>query len=150
MTGIKSAGNMRNIKYKIPKLLLFAILLHSTVTFAGAVVSEFKAEPAMNQVLLKWVVTAEQSLKGYRILRSMDGTTYQKIGFVAAKGVVSSEQSYTFIDKSVFKSSSRTYHYKIQFVNMDGSVINYEKKVSVSPQISSARQTWGSLKAMFR
>ena len=138
------------MKNTIFKLLLGVIFIYSTITFAGAVVSEFKAEPATNQVVLKWVVTAEQGLKGYRILRSMDGTAYQKIGFVAAIGVVSNEQSYTFIDKSVFKSSSRTYYYKIQFVNLDGSVNNYEKKVSVSPQISSARQTWGSLKAMFR
>ena len=131
-------------------LLLAAPIVYCTICLAGAVISEFRAETATNQVTLKWVVTAEQGLKGYRILRSMDGTTYQKIGFVAAKGVASNEQSYTFIDKSVFKSSSRTYYYQIQFVNLDGSVDNYEKKLNVSPQISSARQTWGSLKAMFR
>lgn len=133
------------------KLILFAACIaYSSASFAGAVISEFRAETMTNQVMLKWVVTAEQGLKGYRILRSMDATTYQKIGFVAAVGISSSEQSYSFIDKSVFKSADRIYHYKIQLVNMDGSVDNFEKTVSVSPQISSARQTWGSLKAMFR
>jgi hypothetical protein len=134
------------------RILLFITLLFilTTLLMSGAVVSDFRAESGMNQVELKWVVTAEQNLKGYRIMRSMDGNTFQKIGFVAALGVTSNEQSYKFVDKSVFKSSSRTYHYKLQFVNMDGTENSYEKAVKVSPQISSARQTWGSLKAMFR
>ncbi|MBN1559262.1 hypothetical protein JW998_03385 [candidate division KSB1 bacterium] len=133
------------------RFILFAALItYVTVSFAGAVIIDFRAETATNQVILKWIVTAEQGLQGYRILRSMDGASFQKVGFVAALGVSSNERSYSFIDKSVFKSANRTYHYKIQLVNSDGSVDNFEKSVTVSPQISSARQTWGSLKAMFR
>ena len=132
------------------KLVISTLFVFSSVIFAGAVISDFRAEAGTNRVELKWVVTAEQSLKGYRITRSLDGTTFQKIGFVATQGVVSNERAYTFVDRSVFKSSGRTYYYKIQFVNVDGTVNNFEKIVTVSPQISSARQTWGSLKAMFR
>lgn len=122
----------------------------SSILFAGAVISEFRADAGMNQVELKWVVTAEQGIKGYRILRSLDGTYFSKVGFVAAQGITSGERTYKYVDKTVFKSSSRTFYYKIQFVNMDETASNYEKMVTVSPQISSARQTWGSLKAMFR
>jgi hypothetical protein len=129
--------------------ILFVCFFISSL-FAGAVISEFRGDAGMNQVELKWVVTAEQGLKGYRILRSMDGTSFSKVGFVAAEGLTSNERSYKYIDKSVFKSSNRTFYYKIQFVNLDNSTSNYEKMVTVSPQISSARQTWGSLKAMFR
>ncbi len=131
-------------------LLFISSLLLSSVLFGGAVISEFRAEAGMNQVELKWVVTAEQNLKGYRIMRSLDGTTFNKIGFVAAQGIASNERSYKFLDKSVFKSATRTFYYKIQFINMDETSSNYEKTITVSPQISSARQTWGSLKAMFR
>ncbi len=120
------------------------------LTFAGAVLSDFRAEPGLNKVELKWVVTAENGLKGYRVLRGLNPSSFQKIGFVTAKGISGGERTYSFTDKSVFKSSGRTYYYKIQFVNLDGTVNNYEKIISVSPQISSARQTWGSLKAMFR
>ena len=131
--------------------IIFAVILfYSSIMLAGAVISEFRGESGMNQVELKWVVTAEQNLKGYDILRSMDGSTYHKIAFVAAEGVSGNEKTYKYIDKSVFKLSDRTYYYKIQFVNGDGSINNYDKIITVSPQISSARQTWGSLKAMFR
>ena len=104
----------------------------------------------MNRVELKWVVTAESSLQGYRVLRSLDGASYKEIGFVNAEGVRGSEKSYKYIDNSVFKPSGRTFYYKIQFVNTNGSTDNYEKIVTVSPQISSTRHTWGSIKAMFR
>lgn len=126
------------------------VCLFSSILFAGAVISEFRADAGMNQVELKWVVTAEQGLKGYRILRSLDGSSFSKVGFVSAEGVTSGERTYKYVDKTVFKSLNRTFYYKIQFVNQDESASNYEKMVTVSPQISSARQTWGSLKAMFR
>ncbi len=129
---------------------LFIILVLFSLAFSGAVLKDFRAEPGLNQVELKWIVTAESGLRGYRIQRSMDGTTYQKIGFLAAEGVDSGEKTYRFVDKTVFKSDGRTFHYKIQFVNQDGSVNDYEKTVAVTPQISSTRHTWGSLKAMFR
>lgn len=131
-------------------IALSIILVYSTLVIAGAVISEFRGEAGINQVELKWVVTAERDLKGYDIMRSLDGATYHKIAFVAAEGVLGNEKTYKYLDKSVFKLSGRTYYYKIQFANTDGSVTLYEKTVTVSPQISSARQTWGSLKAMFR
>lgn len=131
-------------------LILLPVFFLISLGFSGAVLKDFRAEPGLNKVELKWIVTAETGLRGYRIQRSMDGTTYQKIGFTAAEGVDSGERTYRFVDKTVFKSDGRTFHYKIQFVNQDGSTSDYEKTVAVTPQISSTRHTWGSLKAMFR
>ncbi len=131
-------------------IFTFVVFVFYSLGFGGAVLKDFRAEPGLNQVELKWIVTAESGLRGYRIQRSMDGATYQKIGFVAAEGVESGDKTYKFVDKSVFKSDGRTFHYQIQFVNQDGSVDDYEKTVAVTPQISSTRHTWGSLKAMFR
>ena len=127
---------------------VFSLL--TALVFAGAVLSDFRAEPGLNKVDLKWVVSAESSLKGYRVLRGLNPSSFQKIGFVTAKGISGGARTYTYTENSVFKTSGRSYYYKIQFVNLDGTVNNYEKIITVSPQISSARQTWGSLKAMFR
>ena len=133
------------------KIYVLAVMCLCVATvYSGAVLTDFRAEPGMNKVDLKWVVSAETGLKGYRVLRGLDASSYQRIGFVTAKGISGGERTYTFTDDSVFKTSGRSYYYKIQFVNLDGTVSNYEKTITVSPQISSARQTWGSLKAMFR
>jgi len=122
----------------------------TAICLAGAVVTDFRADAGINKVELKWVVSAEQGIKGYRILRGLDTTKFQKIGFVTASGISGNERTYTFVDNTVFKTSDRTFYYKIEFVNHDGSENEFDKVISVSPQISSARQTWGSLKAMFR
>jgi hypothetical protein len=131
-------------------LVLLLIFVFNTFAFSGAVLSDFRAEAGLNRVELKWVVSAETGIKGYRVLRSLDGVQFQKIGFVAATGVAGREQTYRFTDSSVFKLSGRLFYYKLEFVNEDDSANEYEKMVTITPQISSTRHTWGSLKAMFR
>jgi len=131
-------------------LFLLLGFLSSSLLFAGAVISDFRGEAGFNRVELKWIAAAETNLKGYRIYRSLDGVTYENIAFVKAKTNESGEKTYTYIDKSVFKSTGRSYYYKLQFVDNDESTIDYEKVVVVEPKISAARHTWGSIKAMFR
>ena len=138
-----------NSATKISRVMLI-VLWGVLPLFAGAVVNDFRAETGLNQVEVKWTVTAESNLKGYRILRSTDDVDFKKIAFVEAEGVQSGERTYKYVDRSVFKSSDRVYYYKIQFVNLDETVTNYSQTVKVSPQISSSRRTWGSIKAMFR
>jgi hypothetical protein len=119
--------------------------------FAGAVVKDFYGEAGINQVRLKWIVAAETDLKGYRILRSYDGSNFEEIAFVPSSSAVGSEKTYSYIDRTVFKSSGHTWYYKLSIVNLaDESASDFDQIVVVSPQISSARQTWGSIKAMFR
>ena len=133
------------------KIILFvtATVILATSLFGGAVLSDFHAEPGVNQVVLKWIATAETDLKGYQVSRSFDGVSFEKIAFVEAKSNTSGEKTYSYIDKSVFKSAGRTYYYKLFFINTDDSSIEY-KMITVEPTISIARQTWGSIKAMFR
>ncbi len=138
-----------NIKKQI---ILFVILFFSTVyIFAGAVITEFRADAGLNQVELKWVVSSESNLKGYNVYRSFDGVNFIKLNtnYISVKEG-SGEKTYRYIDRSVFKPDGRTFYYKIEFVNVDDSKTEYEKIVETSPEISSARHTWGSIKAMFR
>jgi hypothetical protein len=131
-------------------LFVAATIILSTSLFGGAVLSDFHAEAGVNQVVLKWIATAETNLKGYQISRSFDGVSFEKIAFVEAKSNTSGEKTYTYIDKSVFKSTGRTYYYKLFFIQTDDSSAEYGKVITVEPTISIARQTWGSIKAMFR
>ncbi|MBN2410407.1 hypothetical protein JXQ31_01870 [candidate division KSB1 bacterium] len=134
------------------QVILFAFFLFSTVyIFAGAVITEFRADAGLNQVELKWVVSSESNLKGYNVYRSFDGVNFVKLNsnYIPVKAG-SGEKTYKYIDRSVFKPDGRTFYYKIEFVNINDSKTEYEKVVETSPEISSARHTWGSIKAMFR
>ncbi len=137
------------MKATLTTLLLLAILL--LLASAGSIITSFTAEPGLNRVELKWIATAESNLKGYYVLRSLDDAGYEKVSplIPAIKPESSSEQSYQYLDASVFKQTGRTFYYKLQILNKDGSTSEYGRLV-VSPQISSARETWGSIKAMFR
>ncbi len=144
---ISNLGIMKKILF----ISSFVIILFSfsALVFAGAVITDFQGEPGLNRVDLKWIVTAESAVKGYTVMRSMDGLHFDKVAFVKTK-TGSGEKTYDYIDKSVFKPNGRSFYYKLQIVNQDDSTSEYDKQVVVSPQISSARHTWGSIKAMFR
>ncbi|MFQ5754391.1 MAG: hypothetical protein ACE5HI_20630, partial [bacterium] len=71
------------------------------------------------------------------------------IDFVKASDEQKDKKEYMYKDKSVFKQLDRSYFYRLKIVDKDNS-FSYSKVISVKPTISSARQTWGSIKAMFR
>lgn len=135
---------------KIVFLVTFLVLSLTAILIAGAVISDFRAEAGLNRVELKWIVTAESNLRGYQLLRSMDGANFEALAFVPVKLEQSGEKTYTYIDKSVFKGAGHSFYYKLQLVNSDGSTTDFERVVSSTPQISATRHTWGSIKAMFR
>jgi hypothetical protein len=136
-----------SVRVRVALMLLSVIISVQ----AGSIISSFTGEPGYNRVDLKWVVTAESNLKGYYVLRSLDDTSFDKVSNLIPSGKTdeSTEQTYHYVDTSVFKQTGRTFYYKLQIVNKDGSTSEYGHLV-ISPQISSARETWGSIKAMFR
>ncbi len=120
--------------------------------FAGAIIVHFDAQPGFNQVTLKWTTENEINLKGFEIERSFDNSSdnnFKLVEFVKASEELKNRKEYTYEDKSVFKQFDRTFYYRLKVVDKDNS-FTYSKVISVIPTISSARQTWGSIKAMFR
>ena len=118
--------------------------------FPGAIIAEFRATSASNAVELKWIVTNEVNVRGYELYRSLDDLPFEMVKFLDSQYNVAGEKIYTYIDDKVFKPTGGTYHYKLKIVENSGSVIEYDEQVTINPNISSARHTWGSIKAMFR
>lgn len=117
---------------------------------AGAIILDFRGEPGYNKVTLLWKTENELDLKGYEVERGFDDKEFKKVGFVEASNEVKDKKEYTYQDNSVFKQTSRTFYYRLKIVDKDEKTFTYSKEISVTPTISSARQTWGSIKAMFR
>jgi hypothetical protein len=141
------------MRHKIASIIttLVVLIYFSFLLYAGAVIVDFRGEPGSNMVTLYWSTLNETKCKGFQIERSLNKTDFEKIDFV--KGVVNSSQrkDYKFVDKTVFKAEiNRTYYYRIKIVNEDNSVSVYAQVISVTPSISGARYTWGSIKALFR
>jgi hypothetical protein len=116
---------------------------------AGAEVTEFRGEPGFNKVAKKWYSEAENNLNGFDIERGLNNQQFEKIGSIEAKGGTG-KKDYLYEDNTVFKTNGRIYYYRLKIVDKDGLSTIYSQVISVAPTISSARQTWGSIKAMFR
>lgn len=132
-------------------LVLICSGLVINLLFAGAIIVDFHSQPGYNQVTLKWTTQNEINLRGFEVQRSIEqeDKDFKKIDFVAASDVEKDKKEYTYEDKSVFKSSSRTFFYRLKIIDNDEQH-SYSKTISVTPTVSSARHTWGSIKAMFR
>ena len=132
--------------------LLFVLIFFSSATlFAGAVIVDFRGEPGANKVTLHWATMSQVNCKGFQIERSLTKSDFKKIGFVDANGNSSERLEYKFIDKSIYKTTvSRTFYYRIKIINSDNTSSVFYKIISVTPSISGARETWGSIKALFR
>ena len=131
--------------------LLLAVFCSSLI-YAGGTITRFALEPGYNKVTVRWEVQNESDVKGYEVQRGLSERDFSKIGYMDAKKPRQALQKYEYVDKSVFKyanSGSRTFYYRIKVLKLDGS-FQYSKVQSVTPTVSSARQTWGMIKAMFR
>jgi hypothetical protein len=131
-------------------LTLVGIVGTLSLVYAGAVVTGFKGEPGLNKVTLKWFAEGENNLKGFDVERGLSEQQFEKIGSVEAKGGPNEKKEYVYEDNTVFKTTGRIYYYRLKIVDKDGQTTTYAQVISVAPTISSARQTWGSIKAMFR
>lgn len=140
-----------NMKLKRILLTFPLLALVISLAYADADIDKFSLEPGLNKVTVIWESKNEIDVRGYEVQRGLTKTDFSRIGFVRAKEDPEPLKKYEYVDNTVFKSTNngRTYFYRLKIMNTNGS-FKYSKIEEVSPTISSARQTWGSIKAMFR
>ena len=127
--------------------IIFSVILFSSLLFAGSILVNFDAIALDNSIQLEWDSGQEINLLEYQIERSASGGEFAPIGNHSPKG---SNSHYTYLDETVFaKITDRTYSYRIKIVDKDQS-FTYSPVVTVTPILSAARETWGSIKAIFR
>jgi hypothetical protein len=78
---------------------------------------QFKATPYAKSIQLTWVTLTENNNFGFEVLRSTDGKTFQKIGWVAAIGN-QGPNHYEFLDENV--QINQKYYYQLKQVDVDG------------------------------
>ncbi|MBK7629540.1 MAG: T9SS type A sorting domain-containing protein [Ignavibacteriales bacterium] len=77
-------------------------------------------------VKLNWNTATELNNRGFEIERSIDNSTYTKIGFVSGFGTTTEEKYYSFVDEN---ATNGIYYYRLKQIDFDGSV-NYSKVIS--------------------
>ena len=132
---------------KKTSITLVLILLFVGSLYSETDISNFSAYPKDSGIFLEWDSGIEVELEEYEIQRSVSGGKFMVVSTIKALG---NNSRYSYFDESVFaKTSIRTFSYRLKILDKDGS-FSYSKLVSVTPTLSAARETWGSIKALFR
>ncbi len=126
---------------------LIALLL-SGLLYASTELQYFTAKSEQNAILLEWKTGIEDNLSLFEIERSASNpNNFIKIGQISAIG---SNSYYYYRDEmSNNPTSNPVYYYRLKLVAPNGSYV-YSSTIIVTHVISSVRDTWGSIKAIFR
>jgi hypothetical protein len=125
--------------------LIAFIILFSVTLFANAVITDWKAEPEQEKVVLTWKTSVEDDVQKFVVQRSSDGSHFTDIGEIPSRGP---GFEYRYEDDKLGLTNS-IFYYRLRVVNNDNS-FQYSEVLNVIPNISSISRSWGSIKALFR
>ena len=117
----------------------------SVLSLSDQLVSEFKIGFMVDKVFLRWKSLSEETVQKYDIERSFDNQLFTSIGKMEPKG---DYNEYTYIDKNIFKANQKTFYYRLKIIKENDTFL-YSKTLQLTPRVSGAKQTWGSIKAIF-
>lgn len=128
-------------------ILLLAILVMISGLTAGVIKDKPSAVSNGSDITLTWETLDESGVQKFEVL-CRAGTTGDFVG-IASVNPKGNNSSYQYVDQQAFKTTGGIYQYKIRVIN--GQVPAPESDiVTVSHLSSTAKRTWGSIKAMFR
>ena len=128
-----------------------SLIILLTVVVSIAYGSIIKDRPTAlsngSDIYVRWATEDESSVLRFSIVRRA-GTTgdFIEISTIGPKG---DNSSYEFIDRSVFRMTDGIFQYRIRAYTNE-TTFGETEIVTVSHVSSTARRTWGSIKAMFR
>jgi hypothetical protein len=128
-------------------LVAVAMLAVTIVAMAAVIKDRPTASSNGSDIVIRWNTESEAGVQQFVVVRRA-GTEgeFIPVATVTPKG---DRSSYEYIDRSVFKTSASLFQYRIRVVNGQTPAPETEI-VTVSHVSSTARRTWGSIKAMFR
>ncbi|MEO8513896.1 MAG: hypothetical protein ABI543_10075 [Ignavibacteria bacterium] len=132
---------------KIASITCLLIILAAGFLYAATELQYFTGKNESDSILLEWKTGQEDNLNHFEIERSASApNNYVNIGSLTAIG---SNSYYYFRDNTSTMNSVPIYYYRLKIVDNNGNYV-YSQTITVAHVISSVRDTWGSIKAIFR
>jgi hypothetical protein len=124
------------------------LLIITGLLYAATELQYFTAKNEADTILLEWKTGAEDNLNRFEIERSAsEPNNFMSVGTVTAIG---NNSYYYFRDNvALMPSSVPIYYYRLKLVDNNGNHV-YSQTITVTHVISSVRDTWGSIKSIFR
>ncbi|MCC6865710.1 MAG: hypothetical protein IT280_06065 [Ignavibacteria bacterium] len=127
---------------------VYLLIILAGVIYAATELQYFTGKNESDSILLEWKTGTEDNLNRFEIERSAsEPNNYVKIGSISAIG---NNSYYYFRDNATLMvPESPVYYYRLKLVDNSGNHV-YSQTITVTHVISSVRDTWGSIKAIFR
>lgn len=122
----------------------YSVTLNNTITVSGIIpveLTSFAAIGTKEGIQLKWETATETNNLGFDIEKSINGTTFSKIGFVNGNGTTTQRSSYIYVDNN---STAGKQYYRLKQIDYNGS-FEYSKVVEADlsvPQEFSLSQNY--------
>jgi hypothetical protein len=132
-------------------ILLIALLVGQL--FATSVLKDksLGASPKNGSISVVWQTVNETNVASFEIWRaavSPQGVV-QEFTFAGSVSPLGAGREYEFIDQTPYKTTTNLFAYKVRVIFQDGTSAESEV-VRTAALSSTAKRTWGSIKAMFR
>jgi len=132
------AGFHNHSRFNAPVYFAYENILKNNSQVAGSILpvelTSFAAEKKDNNVALIWSAEKEINLEGYEVERSLDGETFDYIGFVEANNAFDA-QDYRFMDD---EENEGTVYYRLRSVDTDGTEeVSEVRSVKLSTETSN-------------
>lgn len=134
---------------KITSIACLLVVFLAGLVYAASELQFFTAKNESDSILLEWKTGSEENLARFEVERSAsEPNNFVSVGSVTAIG---SNSYYYFRDETSNMQTPRApiYYYRLKLVDGSGNYI-YSQTITVTHVISSVRDTWGSIKAIFR
>ena len=126
---------------------IFILLCTAGVIYASTTLQYFTARNDQEAILLEWKTGVEDNLNRFEIERSAaNQNNFINIGHISSIG---NNSYYYYRDDIGALQNSTIYYYRLKLVDNSGNYV-YSNTITVTHIISSVRDTWGSIKAIFR
>jgi hypothetical protein len=129
--------------------IIASLLIITGILYAATELQFFTAKNESDSILLEWKTGTEDNLNRFEIERSAsEPNNYMTVGTVTAIG---NNSYYYFRDNVAMTNNPATpiYYYRLKLIDNSGAHV-YSQTITVTHVISSVRDTWGSIKAIFR
>ena len=122
------------------------------IAYAGVIRSAPTAfTNAEGYITVTWQTDDETGVKNFQVWRAqvVEGNvgTFEMVGVVDRPDV--KPMKYEFVDQAIFKVTTNVFAYKVRVMFQNGTYSDSEI-TKTSHLSSTAKRTWGSIKAMFR
>jgi hypothetical protein len=109
----------------------FAGAISSNTTTTPVKLVSLKATKVNNDVLVSWSTASEVNNRGFNVERSIDGKTFEYVGFVKGAGNSSVSNNYRLEDANAFVTTGvNKLYYRLKQMDNDGK-FEYSKVVTV-------------------